>query len=239
MDYCDNAIPDNDQLPFTIAARVPVQMDSLKKVTCAPNQLQVYFSKPVLCSSIAADGSDFLINGNYPVAITGVTTQCNTTTTKSVILQLSAPMQKEGNFNLVLRKGSDGNTVLDECSDEAVAGASLPFQLKDTVSANFAYTVQYGCTQDVISFNHNGANGVNSWKWNLDDGKVSIQQNPVASYAVFDDKEVTLIVSNGFCSDTTTSRIVLDNYLKAGIAIQKIIVQMSLCYSKVKPRVKW
>ena len=221
LDYCDNAIPDNDQLSFTINARVPVQMDSLKKLTCAPNQLQVYFSKPVLCSSIAPDGSDFFVNGNYGVTITGVTTQCNAATTRSVILQLAAPMQKEGSFNLLLRNGSDGNTVLDECTEEALAGAALPFAVKDTVSANFTYTIQYGCAQDVISFSHNTGNGVNSWKWNLDDGKVSNQQNPVATYTLFEEKEITLVASNGFCSDTSTSRIVLDNYLKADIAISE------------------
>lgn len=219
LDYCDNAIPENDQLPLSIAPKIAAQMDSLKKLTCASQQLQVYFSKPVLCSSIAADGSDFLVNGNYGVQIASVTAQCNASTTKSVIIQLTKPLQKEGSFNLVLRIGTDGNTVLDECSDEAMPGAALPFTIKDTVNANFNYRSQYSCIQDVISFNHNSANGVNSWKWNLDDGNGSNLQNPIATYTLFNEKEITLIASNGFCSDTSTTKIVLDNFLKADIVV--------------------
>lgn len=219
LDYCDNAIPENDQMAFTIQARTPVQMDSLGKLTCAPNQLQLFFSKPVLCSSIAANGSDFTMQGTYGVQITNVSMTCNAGTTRSVTIHLNAPLQKEGSFNLVIRRGTDGNTVLDECTEEAQAGAALSFQVKDTVNAGFSHTIQYGCTEDAVSYNHNGANGVTSWKWNLDDGKQSTLSNPTTTYTLFNEKQVSLIVSNGFCSDTSTKKILLDNFLKADFSV--------------------
>jgi gliding motility-associated-like protein len=215
LDYCDNAVPISDVLDFTVTAGAPTPMDSLTKPACAPNTLQLVFRKPVLCSSIAANGSDFIVTGSYPVTVTGAWGNCGTNgLTSAITVTLSQPMVRAGSFNIQLQRGSDGNALLDECAVETPAGSFIPFQVKDTVNADFTYSIQYNCAVDVVGFFHPGTN-VTSWLWDLDDGIRSNLQAPQAQYTVFEKKDIRLIVSNGFCSDTSSGSLVLENFLKA------------------------
>lgn len=217
LDYCDNAIPTTDNVNFTVYPLIPTPMDSMEPLQCSPQLIRLIFRKPILCSSVAADGSDFAITGSYPVTIAAAKGNCTGTGTasKEIIISLSQPLYQNGNFTLTLKKGSDGNTILDECGQETPAGSSLTFSVKDTVNAGFTYIKKYGCAVDTINFFHSGNNGVSSWQWNLDDNKTSTLQNPQALYQVFNQKNISLIVSNGFCSDTSSQTIVLDNFIKA------------------------
>ena len=45
-------------------------------------------------------------------------------------------LYSQGNYQLTLVKGSDGNTIIDECGQETPAGSTLNFMTKDTVSAD-------------------------------------------------------------------------------------------------------
>ncbi|RYG85544.1 MAG: UrcA family protein, partial [Alphaproteobacteria bacterium] len=71
------------------------------------------------------------------------------------------------------------------------------------------------CVTDTIALNHDGRNGVNSWRWSMDDGKTSGLQSPEAYYTRFGEKRISLTVSNGFCSDTAELRVMLDNGIDA------------------------
>ena len=154
LDNCDNSMSETDEIKFTILPKVPVPIDSIAPLECAPDKIKIVLARPVLCSSIAANGSDFSITGNYPVTITNVSTNC--TSTREIILTLSKPLQQAGSFTLNLQTGSDGNTILDECGEQTPAGPKVNFSVKDTVSANFTYNIQYGCTVDVVKFAHDG-----------------------------------------------------------------------------------
>ncbi|MDB5207754.1 MAG: hypothetical protein JWR72_2829 [Flavisolibacter sp.] len=219
LDYCDHAIVETETLPFTILPKAPTPMDSLASLACAPRQLKLVFKKPMLCSSIATDGSDFIVNGSYTAGVTAAGGNCANGTTKEVIVTLSNALQVAGNFRVMLKKGVDGNTLLDECGEETPAGSMLPFNVKDTVNANFTYAINYGCIKDTVAFFHPALDGVSSWQWNLDENQQSISQNPQALYSVFNQKNVRLIVSNGFCSDTSNQTILLENYLKADFSV--------------------
>ncbi|HEY1114948.1 MAG TPA: gliding motility-associated C-terminal domain-containing protein, partial [Chitinophagaceae bacterium] len=217
LDYCDNALPTTEEASFTVTPKYPTPMDSLAAVSCAPQFLRLVFKKPMECASIAPDGSDFTLSGPSPVTVAAARGTCGGTPAlgKEIIVSLSAPLQKGGTYTLTLKRGTDGNTVVNECGEETPAGSALSFSIKDTVSADFTYTKRYGCTTDTVNYFHAGANEVSSWKWGLDDGQGSTAQNPQGLYSVFDTKTVKLIVSNGFCSDTAIQQVVLDNYLKA------------------------
>ena len=217
LDYCNNALPLSDEISFTVAPRQPTPMDSLVTVKCAPNSLTLVFRKPITCSTVASDGSDFAVTGPSAVTVTNAKATCtgSNSAAKEIIITLAKPIQQGGSYTLSLKKGSDGNTVKDECGEETPAGSSITFTIKDTVNADFTYTKLYGCTTDTVNYFHTGANGVNSWKWSLDDGKSSTAQSPQALYTVFDTKTVQLVVSNGFCSDTASQHVVLENALKA------------------------
>jgi gliding motility-associated-like protein len=217
LDYCDNGIPTTDKADFTVYPLIATPMDSMLPPTCAPTSIKLIFSKPMLCSSVAINGSDFSVSGPDPVTIASAAANCATgsTTTKEVTVNFAQPLYRGGTFALTLQNGSDGNTVLNECGMPTPVGSSLSFSLKDTVNADFTYQKFYGCVNDTVTFFHDGADGVNSWHWEMDDNKTSNQQNAQAIYQVFEIKQVQLAVSNGLCVDTSAQSVVLDNFLKA------------------------
>jgi gliding motility-associated-like protein len=219
LDYCDNAMPVSAKTDFTIYAKVPTPMDSLEKPKCNPRQLRLVFRKPIACSSIAANGSDFIVMGSYPVTVVSAAGSCSSGTTKEIFVNLSRPLSDAGSFRIILQTGTDGNTLLDECTTETPAGAFLPFNVMDTVNAAFTYMKSYGCTADTVRFFHDGAHGVTSWSWQLDENKTSTNQNPEAYYQFFTTKSIRLIVDNGFCRDTSTQSVALTNGLKADFSV--------------------
>jgi gliding motility-associated-like protein len=215
LDYCDNAVPVSDKVDFPVLPLFPTPMDSLAPVQCKPQALKLVFKKPILCSSIAANGSDFSITGPYPAGISGATASCASGTTKEIIINLTAPLYRQGTFTLSLKQGDDGSTIIDECGITTPPGAAINFNVLDTVNADFTYTKGYGCSVDTINFFHPVGNGVNEWNWSLDDNKTSTLQNPAALYTKFDQKDISLVVSNGFCRDSGYQSVLLDNFLKA------------------------
>ncbi|WP_082886624.1 gliding motility-associated C-terminal domain-containing protein [Flavisolibacter tropicus] len=219
LDNCGNPVPEGDVQPVTIIPKTPTPMDQLGALACAPKQIKVSFKREMLCSSIASNGSDFFITGPYPVTVTGATGgTCTNGLTKEIVVTLATPLQAAGNFQLNLRKGSDGNSVINECLVETLPG-SLPFSVTDTVNADFTYIINYGCTEDKVSYSHHGKDGVNYWEWKLDEGQESNSQNTQANYTIFNEKQVQLVVSNGVCNDTTTQKIQLLNALKADFTV--------------------
>ncbi len=217
LDYCDKPILATDKIPFVILPKAPTPMDSLARPVCAPQSLRLIFRKPMKCNTVAADGSDFVVTGSYPVTVTGASGNCTggSDVSKEIIVTLNAPLRTAGSFRITLQRGSDGNTIFDECNEETPAGSFLDFSVKDTVNADFTYNIKLGCLVDTVDYFHPGANGVNVWNWSLDEGLNSTLQNPRVQYRVFNEKTVRLIVNNGFCADTTTQKVLLTNFFTA------------------------
>lgn len=218
LDNCNRVIPPGEKLPVTVFPFFPTPMDSISPIGCAPDELQLVFNKPLLCSSIAADGSDFIVTGGAsPVTVSGAAGICNNEGLTTLIrVKLSAPLQQAGSYIITLKTGSDGNTVFNECSKETAAGSSLPFSTKDTVSAAFSYTINLGCKTDTIQYFHDGRNGVNKWNWTFDNSIKSSAKDTSITYTIFNAKTAMLVVSNGVCSDSSSRiTITLNNTLKA------------------------
>lgn len=213
LDNCDAAIPVNDSLSFNVFPSQPVSFDSITPPGCAPDVVNVIFSEPVLCSSVAADGSDFSLTGSSSSVITGATAVCSNNVATAVQLKLSAPIVSSGSQMVTLKKGTDGNTVISECGVETPEGAVVSFTTKNTVSAKFDYSIKYGCKADTGIFTHNG-DGVDKWDWQFGNA-ASSQQNPVYIFPGFGQQQVSLHVSNGTCSDSSQVTFNLDNELKA------------------------
>jgi len=214
-DNCDNTVPAGETVPLNISPVAPTPMDSLTPVGCAPNSLQLVFNNNILCNSIAADGSDFVITGTSPVTVIGASGVCSNGETNIINVQLSAPILQKGSYQIKLVVGSDGNTILNECAEQTPAGSSLNFSTSDTVSAAFNYTIQLSCKADTVNYLYTEKDGVDSWQWNFGNEGKSLLQNPVVSYTLFGEENATLIVSNGVCTDTASASVLLDNTLKA------------------------
>lgn len=217
LDDCGTQIPAGESLPLTITAPQPTPLDSLAPPGCAPNVLQLIFTTPIQCSTIAPDGSDFVVTGSTPVTVTGASGACNSSgLTYTVQVQLSAPIKTAGNYQLKLQTGDDGNTLINSCG-LATLPAALSFTTSDTVSAAaFTGTVLYGCKQDTIEYTYPSEDGVNRWEWLFDGTDSSSAQDPPERiYSAFGNKTVYLTVSNGVCSDTASATYALDNAISA------------------------
>ncbi len=220
LDNCDREVPVGEQISFTVYPLVPTPMDSLTKPGCAPQSLSLVFKKLMKCSSVEPGGSDFMVTGPTAVTVSGAA--CSGNLSKIITVQLSGPIQFGGIYTLFLKKGTDGNTILDECSQETPA-SGINFTIKDTVNADFSYNIIYGCDKNAVQYFHNGSNGASLWKWNFDGTRTSNIQNPLITYTNFQPKNTQLIVSNGVCSDTSTISIVFDNLLEADFEVTNLI----------------
>ncbi|TWI79070.1 gliding motility-associated-like protein [Lacibacter cauensis] len=228
LDVCDRSIPTTNTVPFTVIALQPTAFDSIAPVSCAPNSVRFVFKKLIRCSSIDASGSDFSITGTYPVTITGARGNCNADgLTGDIIVTFAQPLQQAGNFTIALRSGFDGNTIVDECS-QATPPSQLSFSVLDTVNASFTYNIAYGCQADTVLYTHPGGNGINSWQWNFAASGSGNQQQEQIIYNSFGTKKATLIVSNGFCSDTSAQDVRLNNFLQAEFDVNRFICPDSL-----------
>jgi gliding motility-associated-like protein len=223
VDNCGTNIPVGNSLDLIILPKMPTPMDSLMPVKCAPQSLQLVFKKNILCSSVAADGSDFLITGPSPVNIAGVAPNCTNDATRIITINLTTPVVHAGTYTIHLKNGNDGNTIVDECSEPTPIGSSINFTVKDTVSAGFTFDISEGCKINTVQFHHDGRNGVNKWLWYLDYLGKSNLQNPVADFSPLESKQIILQVTNGFCSDTTSQLITFDNALKAEFEVTSIL----------------
>jgi gliding motility-associated-like protein len=217
LDNCDRSIANGQSVPVTVYPVYPTPMDSLTKPGCAPDVLQLVFSKPMQCSSITSSGTEFTVSGPTPVSVIGAEGTCDAGGLSNVInVKLSAPIQSKGIYRINLNVGTDGNTVLNECGKETAAGSYVDFYVADTVSAVFNYQIKWGCKVDTIDFTHDGRNGVNTWQWVFDGTITSNQKDTSITYTVFGGKNATLTVSNGTCTQTyTAAAILLDNELNA------------------------
>lgn len=213
----DNArdMPDGESFVFGITPPVPTVLDSVSPVVCAPDFIQLVFPDPVSCNTIAADGSDFVITGSTPVSVLKATAECNNGFTQNVTLTLGSQLLKAGHYQVTLRQGSDGNSIVNECGTETPPGGSVSFDTRDAPSASFTYDIEYGCSYDTIALHYLPA-GANTWQWLVDSSFVSDATAPAIKEKVLGPRYVQHVVSNGICSDTATEIVNLDNILKAG-----------------------
>lgn len=221
LDYCGNAIPENTSVPFTVLPLQPTPMDSLTPIACEPDVLRLVFKKPLLCSSVASNGSDFIVSGNPSITIASAfADSCTNTGSTSIIkIKLNKPIQTAGNFTITLQTGTDGNTLLDECMQETPAGSAINFTTADTVSARFDFRVGLGCVNDTLFFTHDGRNGVNAWNWQFDVNGTGSARDSFFLFKDYGTKHIEVNVSNGVCTDSAETDILLDNELIARLSV--------------------
>src|SRR5450432_2599079 len=101
----------------------------LEKVqtSCDATSVSLKLNKKVKCNSLAPDGSDFVISPALAsvVAVTGA--NCSSSfDMDSITITLSNALPP-GNYSLVIKRGADSNTLLDDCDREIPQGNKLPF----------------------------------------------------------------------------------------------------------------
>jgi gliding motility-associated-like protein len=86
----------------------------------------VKLNKRMKCTSLAGNGSDFVLSPLAATVIGASSVQCTTGFDfDAVTLQLSNPLPV-GNYSLLVKTGSDGNTLLDNCDRNIPDGNNVP-----------------------------------------------------------------------------------------------------------------
>ena len=109
---------------------------------CDGKQVIIKLNKKMKCSSLAADGTDFMIMGPTSVSILSATANACTRGFEmdSITLTLSNVLIP-GEYTIISRTGTDGNTLLDNCN------TSLAIDLQN----KFRFTGSLPITMDSIS----------------------------------------------------------------------------------------
>ncbi|MEP6676685.1 MAG: PKD domain-containing protein [Ferruginibacter sp.] len=202
----------------TTQAPLPV-FDSVVFNKCNPTSLRAYYSKPILCSSVSADGSDFLITGPSGVTINSASTDpatCSQGYTGWIDLLFAVPINLTGTYILHNKVGTDANGIVDTCLAAQSTAETISFNAFAKLSAVFSNQIKLGCVNDTINLSHPGGNGINSWAWNFSDNTSASGQNVTHLFPVSTPTAtIQLIVSNGQCPDTSTVTVTLGNAYQA------------------------
>ena len=98
---------------------------------CDGSHLSILLNKNMTCSSLAADGSDFVLTPSVPgLQVTGASSvSCSSGfDMDSLTLTLNGPLPP-GNYTLTANNGTDGNTLLDNCGTPIPVGQSVAFTM--------------------------------------------------------------------------------------------------------------
>jgi len=221
---CNRYITVGDFTTFTIPPASPVPMDSIVPVACSPSSVKLVFASPIRCSSIAPNGSDFIINGPSAVAVASASGTCDANgLTTSINIQLASPIVSGGLYTVQLVNGNDGNTLLSDCNRPTPVGSSLNFTASDTVSAEFQTQTRYGCEQDTVTFSHDGQHNVNQWTWTVNGAAAGNTQTFTKVFSAASQNQVQLVVSNGVCNDTYSAPVVLNNKVVVGFTLPESV----------------
>ena len=216
LDLCNNDVPPGETIPFQVLSPLPVPFDSLTNNICNTDSLVIILPDLIKCNSVAANGSDFFVTGSYPVTITGATpVNCTNGLAKKIIVHFSATILQPGNFQIILRTGSDGNTLLSECDTASIAGSAIPFTIMPKPVANFSFPASVCLPDAEVNFANlsgisNGTENAFNYLWNFDDllsgsNNKSILKTPTHFYTSTGPFNVRLqVISNAGCVHDTT-----------------------------------
>jgi gliding motility-associated-like protein len=212
----------------TIAVNIPQpttfpKFDSVQYAKCTPNTIRAFYSSPIRCASIAANGSDFSVTGPSAVTVISATPDVTCATngyTNWVDVQLSQPINLQGIYSLHNKVGTDGNGILDTCFSPQNVNETITLDILGKLNPAFNSSVQWDCVTDTIVLSHPGGNGINSWEWTFSDGTTQTGQTVTYLAATTTPNvSITLKVDNGFCNETVTQSVTLGNYFKPGISL--------------------
>lgn len=129
LDLCDNALQIPESINFNVSPETAPAMISVDDPACY--KARIRFDRKIKCSTVAANGSDFLITGPGPVTVIKATpVGCNANgLTDTVDLKFDGSIFTPGTYTISVQQGSDGDVIEDSC--EIVAAGTINFNVSD------------------------------------------------------------------------------------------------------------
>ncbi|GIV32903.1 MAG: hypothetical protein KatS3mg031_0438 [Chitinophagales bacterium] len=176
---------------------------------CNTNFMTLQMSEAVLCSSIAADGSDFSLSGpGGPFTITGASGVNCGNATSQITINFSPPVTIGSTYTLTINRGTDNNTLIDNCGNAAQAGTSLTFTATPPPASILGPADV--CKGNPITLT---ASQGTSYNWNTGATTQSIQVSPVSNTTF------SVTVTNGTCVQTASKTITVKDAPTAAFTV--------------------
>lgn len=129
----------------------PPALESIANPCVNKNFVLINLSKPVTCSSIAQNGSDFSISGGGSISMAqGINCSGSQGYTSQIKLTFNT-MLATGDYTIHAQTGTDGNTLLDLCDNALLLPDSLKMHVYDLDS-----TITVDICENQLPYQWNG-----------------------------------------------------------------------------------
>ena len=168
---------------------------------CGENYFTLTLSEPALCSSIAADGSDFSLTGpGGPYTITGAVGENCGSFSSLITVYITPPLIIGSNYTLTVSTGSDGNTLIDNCDNEMADPTTFDFTATSPpASISGDNNICEGSSTTLT------ASQGTAYIWNTTETSQSITVSPTSSTTY------SVTVTNGTCSESASINVNVDD----------------------------
>lgn len=103
---------------------------------CGQSNLTLQMSEAVTCASIATNGSDFTLTGpGGPFTISSTSGVNCGSSSSQLAINFSPALQTGSTYTLTVKPGTDGNTLIDNCGNACLNGASLNFTVSNPAAS--------------------------------------------------------------------------------------------------------
>ncbi|NOT61196.1 MAG: hypothetical protein HOP19_13335 [Acidobacteria bacterium] len=143
---------------------------AFKSLSLDPSQcaIELTLSEPIRCSSIAADGSDFLLTAPGGAVLTGASgIGCGTFTNHIRLTYALGNDDACGTWTLTAKTGTDGNTLIDNCQNSLANGSTLPFDTPPSAVPQLTLPGEVFCDKSAIIADGSGSTGEIRYFWSV------------------------------------------------------------------------
>ncbi len=121
------------------------------KPDCDGKTIRLKVNKKMKCTSVTAAGSEFSISPAVTTVVSAVTTTCSSAFDFDEVTITLANSLPNGNYQLVINNGTDGNSLLDNCNRGIPGGEQVPFfyAIPQPIFADSIGKV--GCAPDMVT----------------------------------------------------------------------------------------
>lgn len=120
------------------------------RAICDGTKVTVKLNYKMKCDSLTASGSEFTISPPVANVISATGFGCSSNfDMDSIMLTLDAPVPP-GTYNIIIRKGSDLNTIVDNCDKPIPEGEKIPMVVYPLIPTPMDSITPPGCKPDEV-----------------------------------------------------------------------------------------
>ncbi len=184
--------------PTTVSASAP----------CGSNTINVTFTEPILCSTLAANGSDFTVSGpGGPYTVTAAAGPDCGTGSIHMDLTVTPVLSGGGPWTITAKNGADGNTVSDLCGNTTPIGTVLINNVSPAPSTVVITGTDSACKGSLATLIASAGTG---YAWTGPGGFTATTQSVSVPTTTVGTQTYNVTVQNGSCpAGTGTINVVI------------------------------